>query len=45
VRSILKRERIRRNSRMLSSIPSEARRALDGILGRSRGRATRRPRH
>jgi len=45
VRSILKRERIRRNSRNLAAIPNEARRALDGILARSRGRrAVRRAR-
>jgi HEAT repeat protein len=44
VRSILKRERIRRNSRTFSAIPTEARRALDGILARRRGRAARRPR-
>jgi len=45
VRSILKRERIRRNSRNLSAIPSEARRALDGILARSRrSKARRAPR-
>ena len=45
VRSILKRERIRRNSRMLSAIPVDARRALDGILARSRSRTARRRRH
>jgi len=44
VRSILKRERIRRNSRMLSAIPVDARRALDGILARSRSRTARRRR-
>ena len=44
VRSIFKRERIRRNSRMLSAIPVDARRALDGILARSRSRTSRRRR-
>ena len=39
VRSILKRERIRRNSVALRSLPAELRRALEGILSRS----TRRP--
>ena len=44
VRSILKRERIRRNSRTLSAIPLESRRVLDGILSRSRSRTSRRHR-
>jgi HEAT repeat protein len=41
VRAILKRERIRRNSVALRSLPAELRRALDGILSRS----ARRSRH
>jgi HEAT repeat protein len=41
VRSILKRERIRRNSTVLRTIPADARRALEGILARSRGRTAR----
>ena len=39
VRTILKRERIRRNSIALRSLPAELTRALEGILARS----TRRP--
>ncbi len=41
VRTILKRERIRRNSVALRSLPAELRRALEGILGRSARRSAR----
>lgn len=41
VRAILRRERIRRNSVALRSLPAELRRALDGILARK----ARRPKH
>jgi HEAT repeat protein len=39
VRTILKRERIRRNSVALRTLPAELRRVLDGILARSARRA------
>ncbi len=41
VRTILKRERIRRNSLGLRSLSAELRRALEGILARSSRRASR----
>jgi HEAT repeat protein len=41
VRTILKRERIRRNSVALRSLSAELRRALEGILARSTRRASR----
>jgi HEAT repeat protein len=44
VRTILKRERIRRNSVALRSLPTEVRRALDAILARSGRRPTKRKR-
>ena len=41
VRTILKRERIRRNSVALRVLPAESKRALDGILARSARRLAR----
>lgn len=41
VRTILKRERIRRNSVALRALPAELRRALEGILARSARRSAR----
>ena len=41
VRTILKRERIRRNSAVLRSLPAELRRVLEGILARSARRVAR----
>jgi HEAT repeat protein len=41
VRSILKRERIRRNSVVLRALPAELKRSLDGILARSTRRTTK----
>jgi HEAT repeat protein len=40
VRTILKRERIRRNSVALRALPAESRRVLEGILARSARRTT-----
>src|SRR5580765_1005406 len=40
VRSILKRERIRRNSVALRTLPADSRRVLEGILARSARRAS-----
>src|SRR5882672_9116188 len=40
VRTILKRERIRRNSVALRALPAESRRVLEGILARSARRAS-----
>jgi len=44
VRSILKRERIRRNSVALRTLPADLRRVLEGILARSTRRPARRRR-
>jgi hypothetical protein len=44
VRTILKRERIRRNSIALRALPADLRRVLDGILNRRTRRARKRAR-